>query len=81
MRYVNLPSTSATLAILCFALLSSACSPLKPWLKPYERENLADPIMSFDRDQVDSGYLNHVLDARESARGAEGASGGGCGCN
>lgn len=70
------------LAVLsCTACSSLKPKPLKPWLKPYERENLADPIMAFDRDQVDSGYLNHVLDAREGARGAEGASGGGCGCN
>ena len=73
--------TLIRVSILIAALCCAACSPLKPWLKPYERENLADPIMAFDRDQVDSGYLNHVLDARESARGAEGASGGGCGCN
>ncbi|MCB1646756.1 MAG: DUF4266 domain-containing protein, partial [Pseudomonadales bacterium] len=26
-------------------------------------------------------YINHVYEARESARGAEGAAGGGCGCN
>ena len=53
----------------------------KPWVKPYERNNLADPIMSFDRDGVEGSYMHHVHQARESARGAEGGSGGGCGCN
>ena len=58
----------------------SACS-LEPWVKPYERSNLADPIMSFSRDPVSSAYIHHVYQAREGARGAEGGSGGGCGCN
>lgn len=58
-----------------------ACSSLQPWVKPYERENLADEIMSFDRDPIASSYLHHVYDAREAARGGDGSAGGGCGCN
>jgi len=54
---------------------------ITPWVKPYEREHLADPIMNFDRNPVSSSYLHHVYDAREGARGAGIASGGGCGCN
>jgi hypothetical protein len=50
-------------------------------VSPYERNNLADPIMSFSRAPVASAYLHHVYQAREGARGAEGGSGGGCGCN
>ena len=57
------------------------CSSIEPWVKPYERAHLADPIMNFDRDPVSSSYLHHVYDAREGARGAGIASGGGCGCN
>ena len=56
------------------------CS-VEPWVKPYERDNLADPIMSFDRDPVSSSYTGHVYEAREGARGATGGAGGGCGCN
>jgi hypothetical protein len=59
----------------------SACARIEPWVKPYERQNIADPIMSFERDPVADGYLHHVHDAREAARGGAGASGGGCGCN
>lgn len=59
----------------------SACSPIQPWIKPYERQNIADPLMSFDRDPVAGGYLHHVYDAREAARGGDGGAGGGCGCN
>lgn len=67
------------LASTCLLLLG-ACS-VEPWVKPYERDRLADPIMSFERDPVSSGYINHVREAREGARGASGSAGGGCGCN
>ena len=67
-----------------FLLLSvmwiSACS-IEPWVKPYERANMADSIMSFARDPVSEAYKNHVHQAREGARGAESGAGGGCGCN
>jgi len=58
----------------------SACG-IQPWVKPYERQNLADPIMSFNRDPIANNYMNHVYQAREGSRGAEGGTGGGCGCN
>ena len=58
----------------------SACS-MTPWVKPYERAHLADPVMNFNRDPVSSNYIHHVYDAREGARGAGIATGGGCGCN
>jgi hypothetical protein len=64
------------------ALLSlTGCAPIEPWVKPYERENLADPIMAFDRNPVSSSYLDHVFESREASRGAAGSAGGGCGCN
>lgn len=65
---------------LLLACLFSGCS-IQPWVKPYERDNLADPIMSLDRDPVSTAYNSHVHEAREAARGAEGGQGGGCGCN
>jgi hypothetical protein len=69
------------LAMPLAALLLAACAPIEPWVKPYEREHLADPIMSFDANPVRSGYMDHVYEVRESARGATGSVGGGCGCN
>jgi hypothetical protein len=66
-------------ALLAVAL--SGCSPVQPWVKPYEREHLADPIMSFDRDPVASAFLDHVYEVRNASRGGTGATGGGCGCN
>ncbi len=59
----------------------SGCSGIEPWVKPYERDRLADPIMALDGDPVSSAYMQHVYESREGARGGEGAVGGGCGCN
>jgi hypothetical protein len=58
-----------------------ACGNIEPWVKPYEREALADPIMAFDSNPISSSYIHHVYEAREGARGALGGAGGGCGCN
>jgi len=68
-------------AILLLLAGATGCSGVEPGVKPYERQNFADPIMSADRDPVSSAYLNHVFEAREGARGALGSHGGGCGCN
>ncbi|MCR8922379.1 DUF4266 domain-containing protein [Dasania sp. GY-MA-18] len=67
--------------ILLLLLAASAGCSIQPWVKPYERQNMADPIMSFERDPVADTYTHHVYQAREGARGAEGGGGGGCGCN
>jgi hypothetical protein len=71
---------AAAILLTTAALAGSACS-VEPWVKPYERDHLADTIMSFDRDPVSSAYIGHVYEAREGARGATGGGGGGCGCN
>ncbi|NIO42851.1 MAG: DUF4266 domain-containing protein [Burkholderiales bacterium] len=66
--------------LLSTALLVTACTK-QPWVKPYEREFLADPIMSFSRDQISDWQLQHVYETREAARGAGVVVTGGCGCN
>lgn len=73
-RYLALGIAAAT-------LLLAGCKPIEPWVKPYERERLADPIMALERDPVSGSYLDHVFELREGARGAMGSAGGGCGCN
>ncbi|MBV1884175.1 MAG: DUF4266 domain-containing protein [Pseudomonadales bacterium] len=70
---------SASMSFLLSVSLG-ACA-IKPWVKPYERSNLADPVMILERNPVESVYMHHVFQAREGARGAEGGAGGGCGCN
>ena len=62
------------------ALLAAGCA-TEPWVKPYERERLADPIMKWSRDAMADKHREHVHLVREGARGATGVQGGGCGCN
>ena len=68
------------IAALLASTLLGGCA-IQPWVKPYERERLADPIMKFARDSLPEKHLEHVRDVREGARGATGVQGGGCGCN
>jgi hypothetical protein len=77
------PSTSIrrrALALCALSLLLAGCT-LQPWVKPYERERLADPILSLSRDPLAEKSRVHVNEVREGARGASGVQGGGCGCN
>jgi hypothetical protein len=77
-------ATIATLGSGCATTSLSDLNPLanlEPWVKPYERSNLADPIMSMNRNPVALAYAKHVFESREGARGADGGAGGGCGCN
>jgi hypothetical protein len=67
----------------CVGLLSAAlggCA-VQPWVQPYERERLADPIMQWQRDSLANQHREHIHAVREGARGATGVQGGGCGCN
>jgi hypothetical protein len=72
-------------AVLGMVLVAGCAMPrvptLEPWVKPYERERLADPIMKLSRDSLPDKHFEHVRDVREGARGATGVQGGGCGCN
>jgi len=72
--------------LLGASLLLGGCSSfrvpsIQPWVKPYEREKLADPIMKFSRNSLPEKHIEHIRDVREGARGATGVQGGGCGCN
>jgi hypothetical protein len=54
---------------------------VEPWVKPYERERLADPIMNLARESLPAKHREHVREVREGSRGGNGVQGGGCGCN
>ena len=69
------------LTLLGLSVSALAGCGIQPWVKPYERERLADPIMSFSRGALAEKNREHVRDVREGARGATGVQGGGCGCN
>lgn len=77
---MNRIASARSLAVLLSAVLLSGCA-IQPWVKPYERERLADPMMKFSRDGLSDKHREHVFDVREGARGATGVQGGGCGCN
>jgi Domain of unknown function (DUF4266) len=65
------------LAILPSLLLATGCVRVKP----YERELLAKPTMTFQPDPHEDVLDLHMLEAREGAVGGYGSAGGGCGCN
>ena len=71
----------ATLLAGCAMPTMPTIKPIEPWVKPYERERLADPIMQFSRNALPERHVEHVRDVREGSRGATGVQGGGCGCN
>ncbi len=80
-KQVGLAKVVSVLALV-FSLSACVSIPeLKPWIKPYERQNLADPLMQGNRHPIANNHIGHVYEGRESARGAEGNGGGGCGCN
>ena len=66
---------------LLVALALGGCALPEPWVKPYERERLADPLMKVQRDALSAKHFEHVREVREGARGGTGVQGGGCGCN
>ena len=72
---------SRTVLLIVTVAWISGCTNIEPWVKPYERDHLADPIMALDGDPISTAYIQHVYEAREGVRGGEGAAGGGCGCN
>lgn len=65
--------------VLCCTLMAAlgACATVAP----YERERLARRDMELDRNPELSSGQQHATAYREGSSGAEGASGGGCGCN
>ena len=73
-------------ALLAGTVLLAGCSSFtlpslpEPWVKPYERERLADPMMKFSGGALSDKHREHVREVREASRGGNGVQGGGCGC-
>ena len=74
-----LRTVAGALAIL--AIAGCAIKPIEPWVKPYERERLADAVMKKSLNDLPGRQQDHIYSVREGARGATGVQGGGCGCN
>ncbi|WP_083981966.1 DUF4266 domain-containing protein [Arsukibacterium ikkense] len=82
MKMILKPCYGAKLLLSALLALGLAgCASIEPWVKPYERAELADPIMAFGRHPIALQHSAHVRDSREAAKGADGSGGGGCGCN
>ena len=71
----------AAAALLGATLAGCSVPKLEPWVKPYERERLADPVMKTSLNELPGRQQDHVYTVREGSRGATGVQGGGCGCN
>ena len=71
------PKAVLVLALAALLAATTGCQHVKPW----QRGNLADPIMRADRDPLGTGQDEHVFFSREAASGGRGVGGGGCGCN
>jgi len=68
--------TRARLVCVVMLLLTGCAT-----VAPYERERLARRDMLLDANPDLSNGQRHATAYREGSSGAEGASGGGCGCN
>ena len=49
------------------AALLQGCA-IQPWVKPYEREKLSDPIMQFSRAALADKHREHIHAVREGPR-------------
>ena len=65
------------LFLLLVGGLGGGCNAVKPW----QRGQLADPLVRPDRDPLGLALAEHVFFSREAAMGGRGVGGGGCGCN
>ena len=66
---------------ILIALSMAACSPALVRVKPYERGNLAKPVMEEDINPLQTAMTEHAYFSREASFGGGGVGGGGCGCN
>ncbi len=55
----------------------SAWQPPQPW----EKGELARPLMRMDADPLEARFSAHTYFSKEAASGGAGVGGGGCGCN
>jgi Domain of unknown function (DUF4266) len=65
------------LILVSFVVSLAGCAAVAP----YERERLASRDMQMQRNPDASAGEQHANAYREGSSGAEGTSGGGCGCN
>ncbi len=70
-------NTGITLTFLFLAIsLLSGCVTVQPW----EREYLADPIMTQEGEALETAFDTHLFRARSGGVQGVGGEGAGCGC-
>lgn len=57
-------------------VICNACTEVAPW----ERGNLAKPLMAKEPFPLQSSVRAHMYESREAASGSASSEGGGCGC-
>ena len=63
-------------ALLAASAAGCASVPVKPW----QRERLVDPIVSFRAEAREDARKLRTFEAREGSTGGIGGAGGGCAC-
>lgn len=73
------PILTTVLAAVLLACLGgcAAWNPPQPW----EKGELARPVMRMDADPLEARFSAHTYFSKEAASGGGGVGGGGCGCN
>lgn len=74
-------TTARLFLVAALAAGLANCAPQLERVKPYERGNLAKPVMANDREALQKAMTEHAYFSREGSFGGGGVGGGGCGCN
>ncbi len=69
-----------SLSVISLSFTLSACSTMQA-VQPWEKGKLARQDMRFDRDNLDTRFVDHTYFSKEASSGGTGVGGGGCGCN
>lgn len=69
------------LAIVIAGCAIAAGCAQNPWVKPYERDALNDPLLNTQSDSLPGRQRENAIAVRQGARGAVGLPGDGCGCD
>ncbi len=77
MKRRRMERTALWAGLLLLGMTGAGCQAVKPW----QRGQLADPLIKPDRDPLGLALAEHVFFSREAAMGGRGVGGGGCGCN
>jgi hypothetical protein len=79
---MNPPTFLRAQRVCCIALLGLVLAGCEsPRLAPWQKRNLARPVMLIGGDPLQERFDQHIYTSRENASGGYGVGGGGCGCN